>query len=212
MVEIGTIDCVFLYSCTPHPDLHDFIRSESNQEVIIQRIKAMATAGQDVEQVDEFSHTTMHVAAINNYADVIKVLAKYGVVVDREDDVNPMTPLHYAARYDNVEAMKMLIKVGANVNTVNRHMMTALHYAARYGQTEAIKVLVEMGADINKTDKHMRTPLYNAVIRGHLASVKMLIEYGAERGPTIEQCLPLLDQPIADDSVIQYLINPIKHT
>ena len=44
------------------------------------------------------------------------------------------TPLHYAARYDSVEAMKVLIQAGAMIDGVDFLNRTPLHVAAETGK------------------------------------------------------------------------------
>jgi ankyrin repeat protein len=48
-----------------------------------------------------------------------------------EPDAKKMTPLHYAARYGNVNAIKVLIGFGADVNAEDGNGMTPIHYTAR---------------------------------------------------------------------------------
>ena len=49
-------------------------------------------------------------------------------------DEKKLSPLHYAARYSNIEILKLLIKYGANPNQAGDDDMTPLHYSARYGR------------------------------------------------------------------------------
>ena len=48
-----------------------------------------------------------------------------------ELDEKKLTPLHYAARYSNIEVMKILFEHGALANKLGDDDMTPLHYAAR---------------------------------------------------------------------------------
>ncbi len=69
------------------------------------------------------------------------------------------TPLMYAAQYNQVESVKLLLKNGANTNlatiipedtcyyTLTKSGMTALHYAARYSSKEVIELLLTAGAN-----------------------------------------------------------------
>ncbi len=47
-------------------------------------------------------------------------------------DKNNVAPLHYAARYDHDDIVKLLIKHGANLNIKAEDGLTPLHYCARY--------------------------------------------------------------------------------
>ena len=47
-------------------------------------------------------------------------------------DKNRIAPLHYAARYDHVDIMELLIKYGANVDIKDKEEgLTPLHFCAR---------------------------------------------------------------------------------
>ena len=50
-------------------------------------------------------------------------------------DEKKLTPLHYAARHSNIEAMKILVDHGADVKKLGDDNMSPLHYVSRYGKT-----------------------------------------------------------------------------
>jgi hypothetical protein len=58
-----------------------------------------------------------------------------------------------------VEALKVLVELGANVNTETDRGYTALHLSAGGGQVECVQALVELQADILALDTHGRSPL-----------------------------------------------------
>ncbi|XP_053397533.1 transient receptor potential cation channel subfamily A member 1 homolog isoform X2 [Mercenaria mercenaria] len=47
------------------------------------------------------------------------------------DDEDGLCPLHYAARYNHMEIVKLLVENGADVNSEDREGLTPLHYACR---------------------------------------------------------------------------------
>ena len=59
-----------------------------------------------------------------------------------------------------LEAVKLLIELGADVNAANRDMgLTAMHGAAYTGSSEIIRFLVDSGAKLDPMDKFGQTPL-----------------------------------------------------
>ena len=58
-----------------------------------------------------------------------------------------------------LEAVKLCLELGMNVNDVNSMGLTAVHGAANRGSDEIIKFLVENGAKLDVKDKEGRTPL-----------------------------------------------------
>ncbi len=60
-----------------------------------------------------------------------------------------VSPLCKAVATGNVEAVKNLIKQGADVNAKSNGM-SPIHYAAKYNRVELIKILITAGADVHK--------------------------------------------------------------
>lgn len=58
-----------------------------------------------------------------------------------------------------LEAVKMAIQLGANVNEANSNGRTALHGAVELGANSIIQYLVEQGADLEAKDKYGQTAL-----------------------------------------------------
>jgi ankyrin repeat protein len=60
---------------------------------------------------------------------------------------------------DAIEAIKMLIASGVDVNAANDLGQTAMHFAAQKGSEKVIEFLAENGAKIDAQDKRGKTPL-----------------------------------------------------
>jgi uncharacterized protein len=63
------------------------------------------------------------------------------------------------AESDVLEATRLLLDAGANVNQVNDAGDSALHFAAGAGMTSVIALLAERGAHVNRKNKNGETPL-----------------------------------------------------
>lgn len=59
----------------------------------------------------------------------------------------------------SLEAVKLCLELGADVNAVNKNGLTALHGAAARGADQIVQLLVEKGARLDIKDKKGRTPL-----------------------------------------------------
>ena len=57
------------------------------------------------------------------------------------------TPLHHAAKYGEVEAVRALLAAGADPNAKTPIGATPLHMARAFGEEAAAKVLIDAGAD-----------------------------------------------------------------
>jgi ankyrin repeat protein len=101
--------------------------------------------------------------------------------------------LVWAAKADRVEAIELLIELGAR-HDADVYRGTALHWAAACGRVEAIWKLIGLGADPNRTGtfggpEHGErvTPLHLAAQAGHRPAVEALLAAGAD--PTIRDRL-----------------------
>jgi ankyrin repeat protein len=97
------------------------------------------------------------------------------------------------AKKGDIDAVKLFLDEGMNINAANKRGQTALIRAVggRYARTplmEAagtgncviIKQLVQKGADINAKDYESNTPLHFACMYGHIEAVRLLIEMDAK--------------------------------
>jgi ankyrin repeat protein len=89
------------------------------------------------------------------------------------------TPLQYAAAFGSVEAMRILLDRGADVNARNGFDATPLIWAASY--PAKARLLIERGADVNAKSRQLRTPLMvAAACDGCSDIVKLLLAKGAD--------------------------------
>ena len=85
-----------------------------------------------------------------------------------------MSSVYNAAASGNVEAVKALVCLGAEVNYSDKDGRTLMLVAAENGHIEVVRALVELGADINRTDKKGCSPLRFAVRNNHSALEKVM--------------------------------------
>jgi ankyrin repeat protein len=74
-----------------------------------------------------------------------------------------MTPLLFAARDGRLEAARVLVGAGADLNAADPNGMTPLMMAITNNQLPVAQLLVEKGADVRTPDWYGRTPLWAAV-------------------------------------------------
>src|SRR5919198_6488120 len=86
-----------------------------------------------------------------------------------------------AAMQGNRDAVKVLLKDGADVNTAQGDGMTALHWAAQKGDIELAKTLLYAGANIRATTRiGGYNPLLIASRNGNAAMIETLLAAGAD--------------------------------
>ncbi len=90
-------------------------------------------------------------------------------------------PLSLACVNGPTRVIEMLLKAGANPNTLGADGETALMSAARAGVLGNVKTLVAHGAKVNATEQwRSQTALMWAAAEGHANVVKALVEAGAD--------------------------------
>jgi ankyrin repeat protein len=93
-------------------------------------------------------------------------------------------PVADAAMRGDVEAVRALLKQGADVNAAQGDGMTALHWAAERGSAEIVQLLVRAGATLDpRTRNAGYTPLHLASRGGHVDAVRALLQ--AKSDPAI---------------------------
>lgn len=95
----------------------------------------------------------------------------------------PSTPaetLHTAASRGDLETIRRLLGMGADVTEADADGATPLHAAAFAGHVAAVELLLDNGARLNQRDQFGFTPLHAAARDGHLAAVQLLVARGAD--------------------------------
>jgi ankyrin repeat protein len=134
---------------------------------------AAAAAASSGASADEF----FQAIRANDLAALKKLSMEEGAV--KQADPRGTTPLHAAAMAGSVEAMKLLLASGADVNARNAMEATPLILAA--SSAEKIKLLLAAGADAKAQSKAGSTALIIAAgRRGMTSAVQALLEAGAE--------------------------------
>jgi ankyrin repeat protein len=105
------------------------------------------------------------------------------------------TPLHLAAHFGRVEAMRLLIERGADVHARSSNEMnnTPLHAAAAGGRTEAATELLERRADPDARQHGGWAALHSAAQSGRLELARVLLDRGAAASPRTDEGVTPLD-------------------
>lgn len=119
--------------------------------------------------------TPLQYAVCSGVVQLVDLLANHADVNGTPDNCLG-TALHVAAAESAEEIAKLLLKRGANANSVDERGNTPLHIAAHIGSTSVVKMLVKHGASISSINLAGQTPLTVAKAsgNGHVAQLLQL--------------------------------------
>ena len=104
------------------------------------------------------------VLLVNGRREILEVAKSWGIaeLKGTESGNNSeagLTALMDAVSQGNVEATKLLLDRGADVNAMDSYGNTALILAARSLRSDLVRMLIDSGADVNQKDNVGNTPL-----------------------------------------------------
>ena len=130
----------------------------------------LASAGRDVRLAD---------AAQQGDKDVIRALLKEKVDVNVAHG-DGMTPLHWAAFNDDLDAAALLISAGASPKATTRvGAITPMLIACKNGNPAMVKAMLDAGAQPNAASADGATALMTAAVSGSAETVTLLLTRGA---------------------------------
>ena len=106
-----------------------------------------------------------------------------GADPNHRNPISESTPLHRAAQFGNVEAVRALLAAGADIEaraTFGDNSWTSLHLAAGSGSAETVLELLAAGADIEARNKSGVTPLRWAITMRDAEIFEALLLGGAD--------------------------------
>jgi ankyrin repeat protein len=163
------------YKRTP---LERALQDSGQQDAATALLEALIEVdGKDLyEAVGFHGYSALHIATLLGYNDGIRRLLKL--------DFNPafgdkyaFTPLHIAAEFGHVEAMKLLLSENSGGKLpIGEDLRTPAHLAAFQGHDEIIDLLLEADKEgCLPADESGLTPLHWAAFGGHLGAVEKLL-------------------------------------
>jgi ankyrin repeat protein len=146
-------------------------------------IKLLIDAKVDVNAKDKIGRTALIDAAMSGLGfNRAKLLVAAGADVNVM--IDGMSALSFAAVFNNIDTVKLLIEAKADVDAhSNRWGITPLMWACDSGQIESIKLLIEAKADLGAKDCYGRTALMHAV--GFFQKASIAPQFAAWRGQGI---------------------------
>jgi ankyrin repeat protein len=192
----------------------------------IDAARILLDAGSDINAVNSYGESPLHLAVLGNQPEMIAFLRGYETLEvnlqtnsSGSDRVSSgsKTALHIAAALEHEAAIDALLAEGPKkieIEAVGAAGETALHVAAFAGKAKSIEALLSQGANIQAVnDDEHQTPLHDAACQGHLACVELLVEQRAEiEARNKDGETPLYEAVVKNHlQVIRYLCSQDAH-
>ncbi len=176
----------------------------------VDAVKLLLAGGASPNAREERRHqTALMWAAARGHTDIVRVLIDAGADVGARSKARERllfadkrqgnqydqgvevakggyTPLLFCARRGQLEAARLLLAAGADVNDQAPDGASALVVAAHSGHIGLVEQLLESGAEPNAIDAGY-APLHAAVLRGEIAMVRALLAHGADPNLRLEK-------------------------
>jgi ankyrin repeat protein len=119
-------------------------------------------------------------AAQNRNTEALRTLVKQHANVNAPQP-DGTTALHWAAHWNDLDAVTLLVGAGANAKAANRYGSTPLSEGVVLGNAAMIEALLNAGADPKTlTTTAGETVLMTAARAGNIEAVKVLLSHGAD--------------------------------
>ncbi|XP_034425787.1 caskin-2-like isoform X3 [Hippoglossus hippoglossus] len=105
-------------------------------------VTALLEGDGGLDSLDSPSTTPLHLAARNGHKDIIKLLLKAGIDINRSTKAG--TSLHEAALYGKTEVVRLLLDAGINVNMRNTYNQTALDIVNQFTTSTASREIKQL--------------------------------------------------------------------
>lgn len=150
---------------------------------------ALIQKGADVNAVNANGESALFSAVKADSPSTINILVENGIVTDTRSNLTRdhlgNTPLHYAVKWDSLQAAQSILSLGFDVNAQNLSGKTALSDCCRSNKRDMAILLITNGANVNAADVTGRTVLIDAIQSGSETMVSLLLANGAN--PQIQE-------------------------
>jgi ankyrin repeat protein len=102
------------------------------------------------------------------------------------------TPLHKAVINNHINAVRLLLKHGANPNSINKKGYTPLHYASGRGYLDIMKLLLDYNASLTIYSSTNALSIHFA-IHGGLEAFQLLLDHGANMNSPNYNNVPMIN-------------------
>lgn len=161
-------------------------------------VRACIEQGADIHRDPTYTSLLSRAMFWGNYEGTAELI-RAGISMHEVMNHHGLTPLHIAVDCRDVEMVKMLMSMGADINILDHAGNSCCHQAAKQGSLLVLKCLVECGADISRSNAEHKKPI-------NVASTPETLQYLHEleliqkEKEQLEQCINLVDLKQSSDN------------
>lgn len=142
------------------------------------KVRDALKSGIDPNMREKQGYTLTLWAVQKGQHEILELLAEYGADLDETSTLG-LSPLDNAVGASDIETLKLLLALGANVNSDIKGR-SILPYAVVVGDEAVIKLLIKSGADIDEVDEDGHSALMVASMFHRIKLVELLLSCGAD--------------------------------
>jgi len=159
--------------------------TESAEDIFAGSLEQLSRALDDLEDINVIvvpsdGYTALHLAAKSGDVEKIQAVLERKPQLEIHSRTKQFTPLHTAVINNRPDAVRSLIKAGADIEARANDGLTSLHLASMKGLSDVVTALLECRADVRATESNGATPLHAAAYCGHADVATQLLIRGAD--------------------------------
>lgn len=143
-------------------------------------VEKLLQAGANPNVAKPTGETPLLVAARSGSAGALQLLLAHGADVNAKESWRGQTALMWAVAEQHVEAARVLVERGADIQARSNAGFTPLLFAARTGNLESVQLLLEAGGNVNDATPDGMTALVVASANGFESLAIFLLDKGAD--------------------------------
>ncbi|RDD41715.1 Transient receptor potential cation channel subfamily A member 1 [Trichoplax sp. H2] len=155
-------------------------------------MEIMLRYGANIYKKNYIGRLASHYAVLQKTTDALEILLQHAKAKGMHDFIKISnkeggTILHLAADHGSVEAARVCLKYGAEIEAQTNELFTPLHIAAMNGKCDICEYLTSMGANVNAKDSEEKTTLHHAALSNNVLIIESMINKGANIESTDKQ-------------------------
>lgn len=151
----------------------------------IELINYLLETGSKIDVVDNEEKSILYNPIKYGFDNILELLLRFdastiGISILDQPDKDGYIPLHYAIKFSNINAIKLLLKYGSNPNIHDKNGSTSLHLSIFSRSFEIFEIILNSVGNVNHRRKNGENALHLACNFQLINFVKKLLEHNID--------------------------------